>query len=328
MATLQTNELGLVEVAKRTNNAQVIRISEVLSRFDEVWMDATWVPTNKLGGVHVHSRRLSLPTGTWRNINAEVTPEASHTQQITENAGHLEAWSQIDELTIQSLLGGGEQFRATEDDAFAMGLGQTLTTALVAGDSTQDPEEFDGWRIRLNSLGTYVKGAGGGGSDTTSLFCVQWGENQAHMIFMSSDGHSNDKDSPIVMEDRGRQSVYNSSGQLRDAFRTKFTISAGFALHDDRHLTRLVNIEDDPSGASVVEPDLMVQLLNSMPGRGRGSFMYAHQIVLTQLDILALDKGNVNYNTTQIWGEEVTAFRSNIPIRMLDAIGITETVIT
>jgi hypothetical protein len=327
LATLTTNELGIVEIAKRTNNGEVQEISEVLSRFDEVWMDAMWVPANQVGS-HVHPRRLSLPAGTWRNINAEVTPEASHTQQITENIGRLEAWSQIDEATIQSLLGGQEKFRATEDAAFAMGLAQTATTALVNGDTTTNPEQMDGWRIRLNTLGTYVKDSGGDGGDTTSLFIVQWGDDMCHMIYQPSVGFAANLDSPINVEDRGRQTHINSSGGLRDVFRTKFFISAGFAQHDDRNLCRVTNIEDDPSGASIVEPELMIQLLNSMPGRGRGAFMYAHQITLTQLDILAMDKGNINYGTGEIWGEPVTMFRSNIPIRMLDAIGITETEVT
>ena len=39
MATVQNNQLGIVEIAKRTNNNQVIAISEVLSRVDEVLMD-------------------------------------------------------------------------------------------------------------------------------------------------------------------------------------------------------------------------------------------------------------------------------------------------
>lgn len=325
MAQKEHNALGLVEIAKRTNNGNVIAVSEVLSRFDDVLMDIPWVPANQVAS-HVHTRRISLPSGTWRNINAGVTVEASLTKQIVENVGRLEAWSQIDEATISSLLGDRERFRATEEEAFIMGLGQTFTTALVAGDTTSNPEQFDGFRIRTNALGTYVKGAGGSGGDTTSIFIVQWGEGQAHGIFQPDVGRPS-QGAPVTVEDRGRETIYDGTSAAYVGYRSKFVLTAGLAVHDNRRLCRLTNIEDDPSGASIVEPDLLIQLLNSMFNRGAGAFMYAHQIVMTQMDILALDKGNVNYQPGMVWGEPVTMFRTNIPMRMLDAIGITETAV-
>jgi len=67
MATLQMNSLGAVEIAKRTNNGQVLKISEVLSRVDELLMDIPWVPCNQVSA-YVHTRRTSQPSGTWRKI--------------------------------------------------------------------------------------------------------------------------------------------------------------------------------------------------------------------------------------------------------------------
>lgn len=322
MATEQEqNRLGLIEIAKRTNNGNVMRVSEVLSVNNEVLMDMVWVPANNLYS-HVHNRRLSLPDGTWRKLYQGASNEASHTKQIVENVGRLESWSKIDEMVLSGIMGDRQQFRTTEDDAFIMGLGQTFVETLVGGDTTSTPEKFDGWRVRTSSTGTMVVSCGGSGADTTSVFIVQWGENMVHGIFLPDLGHPS-QGTPVSMQDRGLDAI-ESSDTVYDAYRTKFTLTAGLAVHDDRCLARLVSIEDDAAGANIIEPDYFVQVLNEMLQRGRGSYAYCHQMVLTQLDILAMDKANVLYNIGNLWGEPVTRFRTT-PIRHVESIGITET---
>ena len=326
MATVQNNRLGIVETAKRTNNANVLTVSEVLSRSDEWLQDAVWLPCNQIA-THVHPRRLTLPSGTWRKLNYGATIEVSHVNQIVENVGRLESWAQIDEGVIQTLLGDKQKFMSTEELAFVMGLGQTLSTAFVAGDTIVNPEQFDGMQIRTNALGTYVKGCGGSGGDTTSAYFIQWGENLAHMIFIPDMGRPSEG-SPVKVDARPLETIIDAVGGLFSGYRTKFVVSAGLAIHDDRCLCRLTNIEDDVSGANIFEPDYAVELLNKMMNRGRSdTFMYCHQKVLSQLDVMAIDKINVLYTLGDMWGEPVTYFNRKVPVRQLDAIGITETVV-
>lgn len=340
MATVQNNALGIVEIAKRTNNGQVLSISEVLSRVDEVLMDLVYVPCNQVSA-YVHTRRLSLPSGTWRIAGTGAATETSHTKQIVESVGTLESWAEVDELTLLKMLGDKQAFLNTEFQAFIEGLGQTITTALITSDTQTDPEKFDGLRVRLNSLGTYVKGCGGSGSDTTSIYGVQWGANRVHAIYEPGIAMPG-VNSPVGVDYKGKQTVEDGSSTTptrRDVYQAKFQASLGLCVWDDRNIFRLTNIEDDPSGANIIEPDLLVQLMRQgKQGQGTGgqqSFgvtaypqwtLYAHSITLTQLDILAMDKSNVLYSTGELWGEEVTTFR-RAPIRQLDAIGITETVV-
>jgi hypothetical protein len=332
MAATSVNKLGLVEIAKRTNNGAVLQVSEVLSRFDDVITDMQWVPCNQLAS-HVHTRRLALPTGTWRKMNYGVAPEMSQTKQIVDNVGRLESWAQIDEMTLSTLLGDKVAFRQTENAAFIMGLGQTFIKAFIDGDTLADPEKFDGLRIRTNALSaatTYppvVLGVGGSGSDTTSVFFIQWGPDRCHMIYQPDASGPASPGAPVSTEDKGLESVIDSSGYLYSAYRSKFILTAGFAVHDARCLTRLTNIEVTPSGVNIFEPDYAVALLNGMMSRGDGSYMYAHTSVLTQMDIMAMDKVNVLYTIGDLWGEPVTYFNRKVPVRQLDAIGITEVVV-
>ena len=325
MATTQVNRLGIVEIAKRTNNGDVLTVSEVLSVENEWLMDAVWVPANQLSS-HVHNRRLSLPSGTWRKMNAGADIEVSHTKQVVENIGHLESWSQIDEMVVQTLLGDQQKFMSGEDAGFIMGLGQTLSTAFVSADTTTTPEKFDGMNIRMNATGTYVKSCGGSGSDTTSAYFVQWGENRVHMIYQPALGTAT-QDSPVQVKDHGLERV-SGTNTLYNAYRTQFAITAGMAIYDDRCICRLANIEDDVSGANLFEPDYAIELLNSMLTRGKGTYLYCHQKVLSQLDVMAMDKVNVMYTVNNLWGEPVTYFRGNVPVRQLDAITITQAAIS
>jgi hypothetical protein len=331
MASTSVNRLGIVEIAKRTNNGQVLQVSEVLSRFDDVIADMVWEPANQLAS-HVHTRRLALPTGTWRKMNIGATPEFSQTKQIVENVGRLESWAQIDEGVISTLLGDKVAFRQTENDAFVMGLGQTLISTFVGGDTLTDPEKFDGLRIRTNALTAATTfppqtlGVGGSGGDTTSVFFIQWGTNMCHMIYQPDIGPGG-VNAPVKTEDKGLETVIDSSGGLFSAYRSKFLITAGFAVHDARCLTRLANIEVTASGVNIFEPDYAIALLNGMLNRGDGAYMYAHTSVLTQMDIMAMDKVNVLYTTGDLWGEPTTYFNRRVPVRQLDAIGIAEVVV-
>jgi hypothetical protein len=331
MATIQMNSLGVVEIAKRTNNGQVLRISEVLSRVDECLMDIPWVPCNQVSA-YVHTRRTSLPSGTWRKIGTGASAETSHTKQIVESVGTLESWAEVDELSVLKMIGDKQAFLNTEFTGFIEGLGQTIAAGLISADTQTDPEKFDGLQVRLNALGTYVKGCGGSGGDTTSIYGVQWGENMVHGIYepgIAMPGY----DSPVGVDYKGKATVEDGSSTTptrRDVYQAKFQCSMGLAVWDDRNIFRLTNIEDDPSGANIIEPDYLVQLMRQGKKRtGDGFpqwFLYAHQIVLTQLDILAMDKSNVLYSVGSLGGEPVTTFRG-APLRQLDAVGITETVV-
>jgi len=259
-------------------------------------------------------------------MNYGVAVEVSHTKQVVENVGRLEAWSQIDEMVVQSLLGDKQKFLSTEELAFVMGLGKTLSTAFVDSDTAAYPEKFDGLRARLNALGTYCVGCGGSGGDTTSVFFIQWGPDRVHMIYQPDVGGGTEG-APVKVNPKGLETIIDVAGYPFSGYRTQFVVTAGMAQHDDRCYTRLTNIEDDVSGANLFEPDLAIGLLNSMFERGKGAYMYCHQTVLSQLDVMAMDKVNVLYTSDNLWGEPVTYFNRRVPVRQLDAIGVTETAV-
>ena len=320
MATLDSAEqLTLVELAKRTNNSKIAEIAEVLNETNEILDDAVWVMANQPTS-HVCTRRLSLPSGTWRKLNEGIGTEASKTVQVTEGMGMLEAYSKVDKALVD-LAPDPKAFRFSEDKAFLEGLSQSLADVLIYGNADSAPEQFNGMAKRYNTTADgSVISAGGSGSDTTSVWVVQWGENTVHMIYPK-----NSKTVGIEMNDLGECTVLDADNKEFQAYRTHFKVNAGLAVRDPRSIKRIANIET--SGASnTFSENHLITLLNELPYKGRGAVIYCNSTIRTQMDIAAKDKSNVNYSSAEIWGKPVMTFRG-VPVRKVDALLNTETAI-
>ena len=67
--------------------------------------------------------RTGLPAVAWRLLNQGVTPSKSTTAQIDEQAGMLEAWSEVDK-DLALLNGNTASFRLSEARAFLEAMNQ------------------------------------------------------------------------------------------------------------------------------------------------------------------------------------------------------------
>lgn len=313
------SQLTLVELAKRSVNSKIVTdIAETLTNIIQVMEDAVHVECNQQDH-HTFTQRMSLPAGAWRQLYGGVAEEASVTKQVTESTGRLEAYSKIDEDLIE-LAGNSAAFRRTEDMAFLEGLTQTFGTALVYGNIGINPEQIQGWALRYATLGTLIKGASGTGSDTSSIWLVQWGQTKCHMIYPQGSSVGLDA------EDLGVETVLDGSNNPYRAYRTHFKWKTGFAVHDNRCIGRVANIES-AGAANLFNPDLLVALINQMIERAAGGVLYVNPTVQTQMDIAAMDKSNGYYSVKEIFGVPTTHFRG-IPIKQFDSITITESAIS
>ena len=325
MSTLTTNSLTLVELAKRTKDGNILKIAEVLNETNAILDDAAWVRGNGETS-HTTTKRLSLPTGSWRKINEGVAMESSRTRQIVESLGMLEAYSQVDQALVD-LSPDSREFRMSEDMAFVEGMSQTLAVTLMYGSRTQSPEEIDGFAVRYATLTTAgvssvhnVHDNGGSGEDLTSVWLVQWGPDKVHLFYPR-----NSESVGLDMKDDGLITVYDSHSVPRPykAYQTHFKVYAGLAVRDDRCIQRICNIETTGT-TSIFDEDYVIQALREMPNGGAGAVMYANKTVLSQMDIAAKDKTNVRYGPEDVFGRPTMTFRG-IPVRQVDAIHNKET---
>jgi hypothetical protein len=315
-------QLTLMELAKRTHNSNIQRISEVLSTKNIILKDAVWAPANGPTS-HTFTKRLSEPSGTWRQLNYGVQPEASMTQQIVEGIGMLEAYSKVDKVLVE-LAENPAEFRFTEDLAFLAGLGKTFATALMYANKSTNPEQFDGFTTRYNAASdANVWDNGDTGSVSSSIWLVKWSTTEgAHLVYPKSHNAFG-----IDHEDLGKQLVEDSAGGLYEAYVSHFKVHAGLCVKDDRSVQRIASIDSSitvGSGAGFLDIDYVVKALNQM--LDDDCVMYVNRAVKTILDIYAIDKSNGFYTQMpdgNIWGRPVTYFQG-IPIRLVEALVNTE----
>jgi len=323
MATLNlTNQLGLVELAKRKGpKGNLLAIAEVLTEDNEILQDGVWVEANDTAS-HKSVKRASLPSGSWRKLNDGVGKEASETIEVVDTIGMLETWSEVD-VDLVKMAPNPAKFRSDESLAFVEGLGQHLADTLFYGNANVDTEEFTGLAPRLADASLpNVYDAGGSGADLTSIFLVQWGVTKTHLIYP--------KGSSTMGVEHTDMGIDRVSGQTSNttfrAYVDHYQVKAGLVVRDDRRIARIANIQT--SGTSnIFDEDDLITALNKMPKRGQGAMIYCNTTILTQMDIAAKDKTNVNYGLGNIWGVPTMTFRG-VPVRLCDAILDSESQVT
>jgi hypothetical protein len=316
-------QFTLAELAKRTNDKDVLEIANTLATNRDMLEDAYWVEGNQVAS-HIGSKVTSLPSGTYRRGNQGVGVEAATTKQVTEGIGRLEAISDIDEAIIDIYPPGRrEEIRRGEDKLFIEGLGQTICETMIYGNISTDPEKIDGLATRYDALSdANVLGAGGTGDDTTSLWIIEWGQNKVHMFYPAGSKVG------ISFEDKGKVRTNPTASTIMYAYETQFVSHHGMFIHDDRCVQRIANIETSGS-TNTLDDNQIIEALNLMPmvGGGGSTMIYVNRVLKTQLDILAKDKTNVNYTADNAFGAPVTRFRG-VPVRLEESINNTETAIS
>lgn len=333
-ATLGGNVLTLADWAKRIDpNGSTADIVELLAQTNEIIGDMLFKQGNLPTGDQA-SVRTGLPTVYWRIANQGVTPSKSTTAQIAEQAGQLEAWSEVD-TKIANLNGNTAEFRLSEAQAFIEAMNQEFASTLIYGNASLAEEEFTGLAVRYSSLSANnaqnIVNAGGSGGDNTSIYLVVWGANTVYGLFPkgSKAGLSHDDYGEVTAE-----ITAGVGGTRMRVLQERWTWECGLMLRDWRYCVRICNIDvsmliaNDASSAKLFQ--LLTKAWHRIPAMGMGKpVFYCNRTVAEYLDIQAQDKvasgGQLSYQV--IDGKPVLTYRT-IPIRTVDAILETEAAVT
>jgi hypothetical protein len=316
-----TTRLTLVELAKRTNNKQLLEIAEVLSETLPVVENAPWYEANQKVS-HLHNRRAAIPEGTWRAVNEGIGSTSSQTEQYVEPIGLLEARSEIDEYEV-SIAPNPKQFMNQENLAFIEGMSQQIEDAFFYGSRASTPNGIDGLVTRYSdlSLENVYDCGDSTGSSVTSAYIVQWGPKGVYLVYPRGS-----KTAGVQAKYLGKMLVTDGGGSNQFlAHVTQFKFNLGIVIRDNRSVQRIANI--GTTTANHFDEDLAIKALNRMPRKAKGAVIYVGPTVKDQLDIYAKDKTNVHYTIENVFGKEVTFFRG-VPVKKCDAIKDTESVVT
>lgn len=327
MGALATNALTLIDWAKRTDpGGKIPVIIEILTNVNQVLQDMLWIPGNLETG-HKTTIRSGLPTAIWRMLNYGVQPGKSTTVQVTDTCGMLEHYSEVDKA-LADLGGNAAEFRASEDKAFLEAMNQQFASTLFYGNTGANPERFMGlsprYALTTAANGQNVLLSDGTGSDNTSIWLVQWGDQTCHGIFPKN-GKAG-----FTMEDKGQVTLWDNQtppGKY-EGYQTHFKWDCGLTLRDWRSTVRIANIDlsnltkSGTTGSDLI--DLMVQAMETPPSLDMGRpVFYCNRQVKSFLRRQMSNKTNARLGFDEVMGKHVMTF-DGIPVRRCDALLNTE----
>lgn len=324
------NQLTILERIRRTDpSGDAMAIAEVLAEENPIFFDMPMFESNDAVS-HKVNRRTAIPTGTWTKYYQGVATVATRTKELVFGIGNLKAYSEPDKDLIDSF---PNPKKARMDEAMGIieGMSQEVAATLVYGNAASAPEEFDGFATHMNTVSstTNVISAGGSGSDTTSVFIVQWGPRKVYGVYPKGDPFYGIRHRDLGEHTQSTATTSAANTAQLQVYRDLFQIKLGLVIHDDRCIARIANIESTGS-SNLIDEDDIIKVLNRMPNSGRGSTIYCNDTVLSQLEISLKNKTNVYYkpaNGEGLVGEPVAWLRGN-PVKQVDQILNTETAIS
>lgn len=316
MATL-TAGYTLLEMAKSIGpDSTQMTIAEIMAKEMALLADIPWYPANDIWS-HKSLRQAKLSSGTWRGINEYVSPGTTLTDEILDVIGIIEDFAVYDKLWIDRQPDPAKA-RMGRARMYIEGMSQAICSAFLYGNSAVTPKQPHGLAPRLGTLGRYVIGASGTGSDVTSVYVVTWGDGAGYGIYPKT-GQSPGSEFPVIHRDMGEKVDTNSSGNKLVVYEDNFKFEGGLVIEDPRCVGRVANIETAGS-TNIFNEDLLIQLLNRMKV-GAGTRIYCNETIKTQMEIALKNKTNVNYTSDSgegLAGEPVLRFRG-IPVRKIDS---------
>jgi hypothetical protein len=328
MSTITATNPTLLDVSKRLDpDGKIASIVELLAQSNDVLQDMTFVEGNLPTG-HRTTVRTGLPTPTWRKLYGGVQPGKSTTVQVTDSAGMLEAYAEVDKA-LADLNGNTAAFRLSEDAAHIESMSQEMASTLFYGNEGTEPEAFTGLAPRYNSLSAQnadniIDAFSGSGGDLTSIWLCVWGGQTGHGIYPKG------SIAGMQMTDKGQVTVENvdGAGGRMEAYRTHYRWDCGLSIRDWRYFVRIANIDvselNTPANTKNLV-DWMVQASERIPsyGKGRAAF-YMNRRLREKLRLGILEKVSSNLTWETVEGKRVMTF-DDIPVRRTDALVNTET---
>lgn len=333
MATLGTTALTFTDLRKRLSpDNKIDWIMEIMAQSNPIMQDIPWKEGNLPTGNQT-TLRTSYPHPQLRRINRGVKTGKSTTRQIVDTCCIMEAYSMVDKRLVQ-MAPDKQAFRRSEDAAFVEGFTQDLAKYIFYGDTEKNPDQFNGFSVRMNAFGgekgTFgyqTVNAGGKTADKqTSIFIVDWGENAVTGIYPKG------SKAGLDMQDKGEQIVEDNDGGRYQALMTWFSWDAGLAIQNLRKVAAVRNVDmaKDLSAQTANDRKAIVDnfiIAKNKIQNPKRPIAYVANDVYTMLELHLNDKTNAYVTRQELMGAMPKIYVSGIEIQKCDALLTTEPVI-
>lgn len=312
-------------------DGSIDRILEVLNQSNPILEDIPWMEGDLPIGNKTTVRK-SLPNPSIRRINRGTAPTKGTAKQIIDVCMHLEDRSCVD---VELLAGkpNPEAYRSSEDDAHVEGMGQYVANLLMYGSLASDPDTFDGFMTRYDSMvgakgdpGYQVISGGTAGTNTNaSILMVDWGDHRVTGIYPKG------TQAGLKTQDLGECDVYDADGKPYRAVQTLYGWKCGLAVQNVRSVARVCNINVANLGnlnadgrKSLVDKFIYAKNRIWMP---KNLIAYVPEDVYSFLETYLTDKANIHVTRDMVTGPVPLLRFAGIPVKKMDCMSVTEAAI-
>lgn len=315
---------------------QLLYVANVLAKKCPFLMDMPLKASNQIMS-NIGARVSYIPTPGTRRFNEGVSPSAAHSTPFSEPICMVEDYSDVDKA-LWAIQNDPNAWRQGQDRLKIEGMSQKMEDLLIYGSLATDPGGINGLATRFalstrtvnNDSGTVtnVQLGGGSGSDTSSIWVIEWDPDLCYGIYPKN------LPAGIQVRDLGEVTVVTNTlaaPKYYQGLRTHFSWYLGLTIVDERCVQRIANVETSGS-SNIFDDEEVVTAINRLPSGGDAgkTAIYCSRSIKTQMDIAAMDKSNGYYTqdaSGDIWGRRVTRFQG-VPVRMAEMIDDTETAIS
>jgi len=348
MATKYPNtQLTLLDRSKRTAAGKtVLPILEVMNEagVDDFYKDVPFVEAN-MGLTHKVVRDSGMAASTNRRAYSGTPVSKRNTQVVYEQTIEKTRRRHTDPSELKGL-SDKELYLRQEDEAQIRKLGEDIVYEFINGAETSGSEYCKGLLARMDAtnsstLKTVASNGGSDATNNTSVLVVEWNTDKlggAHGIFpggLSSNAPFGIKATDLSKDGRLVTIVDPAdSTKYLEVLAASFEATIGLSVGNNRKIGRLGNVNSSSwtHSNSFVNGGVerLIEIINEGQFDRSRTRIYVNQTISAQMDIYALNKGNVQWPTTEVFGRHVKVFADNIPVRVLsnNIIGNTQTVIS
>lgn len=281
-------------------NGQIITdVINVLREKNEILQDMTFRTANWHNDSYRMNITTSLPRAWWKRYNRGVPPSKATFAQLEETCGKLMSRSEIDAEMAEEQ-DSGRAYRYMQDKYHIEALTESMSEYLFYGEKAINPEGFDGFNTRYNTLNpaemvskNVIDCGGKQGKNLTSIWLICWGDG----VFGFHPKHT---PLGITQKDEGRVHTVDENGYSIFKYMTSFSWALGLVIADWRCVVRLCNIDldelRDGAAGSIGDPNVqatgsrnLLLLLNQALGLiGRQRTGNTHTAFYMNNDVLNL----------------------------------------
>lgn len=324
----------LLDRAKRTaEGKRVLPILEVMNELvDDFFKDVPFVPAN-MGMTHKIVRDTGMVDSHNRSLYGGTPTSKRNTQEVFEHMVQKTRRRHIDPDELAGMDNPKEYLRQ-EDAGHIRKLGEDVVYEFINGAITSGSEYCNGLLARMDALNsstlnTVISNGNGSATNNTSVLVVEWNTDKsggAHGIYPS--GFKANAPFGISAKDLGTITIADEDDSTRflEVLGAMFKAWIGLAVGNNRKIGRLANVNvatwDASNSFCNGGTENLTQLLHSGRFDRRRTRIYVNTTVASHMDIYAINKGNTQWPTMDVFGRPVKVFQG-IPIRELDVTMIT-----